>query len=196
LRLISPRTNELLHIKPRRLRHTGATLLAMRGVSRDLIAEILEHDSTESAQAYIDAVASELAPQLEKADRNMGNMFHHLNHAFFNGKIIDEMPSKPIIIPIKTDTPLIVGSCGKNTIKDGKCDRHPFLGCYNGCSNFLAWREQDHRKALIYVEQEIERWKEASGHADQEALLMEYREVEEAICEVIERIEEEAANAD
>jgi hypothetical protein len=124
----------------------------------------------------------------------MGGVFYHLNKAFFHGKVTSETPKQPIFIPTSTETPLIVGSCKKNTIKDGKCDRHPFLGCYNGCSNFLAWKEQDHRKALTYIEQEIKRWKKAAGHKDQKAILQEYQEVEEAILEVIDKIEADKSN--
>lgn len=189
IKLISPRTGKLLHIKPTRIRHTGATRLAFSNVPRDLIQEILEHDSPVSAQAYIDAICSELAPQIEKADRNMGSLFYKLNHAFFNGNLINKVEKQPIVIPEHKLTNLIVGACGKDTVRDGKCEKHPFISCYNGCPSFLAWKEADHRKAMIYIEQEINRWEKALGHEKQNASLKEYFDVKKAIQEVIDLIE-------
>ena len=86
-KIISPRTNKIMHVTPVRLRHTGATLLAFRGVARDLIQEILEHESAGSAQAYIDAISSEIGKAIDKADRNLGNIFSQLNKSF-SGTIV------------------------------------------------------------------------------------------------------------
>jgi integrase len=142
LNLISPRTRQLLHITPCRIRHTGATRLAYKGVPRDIIAEILEHDDPNSCQAYIDALGSELCPNLDKADNNMGSHFMQLNHIYFNGRVIDNLSDQSIVIPDfqqSTSSPLFVGSCSRDTCKEGPCHKHPFIGCYNGCSSFLAW---------------------------------------------------------
>ncbi len=54
--IISPRTNRNVNLTPYRIRHTGATAMALQGVPRDEIQEILEHDSPYSADAYIQAV--------------------------------------------------------------------------------------------------------------------------------------------
>ncbi len=189
LKLISPRTNEPLHINPNRIRHTGATRLAYSGVPRDIIAEILEHDCPESCQAYIDAVGSELCPSIDRADRNMGSLFMQLNHAYFNGKVVEQLASQPIVIPdFTTPTPLFVGACGRDTYKEGQCSKHPFIGCYNGCPDFLAWREADHHRALDFAEKELDRWREASGHKDQASTIKEYEELKDNIIRVINRI--------
>jgi integrase len=190
-KIISPRTGEILHIKPLRLRHTGATRLAFIGIARDIIQEVLEHDSPESAKAYVDAVGSELISKLERSDRNMGSVFAQFEHAYFNGKIVDKSEKPPIIVPKIESTPLIVGSCSKNTLQDGACGRHPFLSCYNGCPHFLAWRETDHYKSLDYVEQEIKRWESFLSDGDNHAPLNEYKKVRDSIIEVIEIIEDD-----
>lgn len=193
LKLISPRTNEPLHITAVRIRHTGATRLAFKGVSRDLISEILEHDDPGSCQSYIDAVGSELCPSLDKADRNMGSLFKELSQVYFEGKVVDEITEQPILVPDfsePTSVPLFVGSCSRDTCSEGSCKKHPFVGCYNGCSNFLAWREADHHRALLFAEKELERWQKANGNGEQASTIKEYEDLKSNIMEVIDRIEQ------
>jgi len=158
-KVVSPRTGKTLHVTPTRIRHTGATRLAFAGVSRDVIQEILEHDSPESCQSYIDAIGSEIVPAIEKAGRMMGNIFYELNKSFFQGKVVSEVTGAPIVVPEYCKTPLIVGSCGRDPIKDGGCKKHPFLSCYAGCNSFNAWNNPEpHEKALRYLETEKARW--------------------------------------
>jgi hypothetical protein len=193
--IISPRTHSSINVTPTRIRHTGATRLAYSGVSRDIIAEILEHDCPVSCQSYIDAIGSELCPQINAADRNMGDFFKELNHVYFNGKIVNELSDQPIMIPLvdlQKPNPLFVGSCGRNTVKEGACHKHPFIGCYNGCPSFLAWREADHRKALNYIETEIDRWKKAAVNEKTETTVKEFQAVRDNILTVISNIESDA----
>lgn len=193
LKLVSPRTNDYLHVTPTRIRHTGATRLAYKGVSRDIISEILEHDDPGSCQSYIDAVGYELCPSLDRADRNMGSLFAELNQVYFTGKVIDEINDQPIVIPDFSEVvpnPLFIGSCARDTCLEGSCKKHPFVGCYNGCSSFLAWREADHHKALTFAEKELERWHKASGNVVQSSTIKEYEDLRDNILAVIECIEQ------
>lgn len=184
--LTSSRTSELLHVTPLRIRHTGATQMAMQGVARETIQEILEHDSPFSAQAYIDAVGSELLPALERADRSLGEQFKELRGAFFNGAISSALGKGRLIqIPIKAEVPAIVGRCGK----DGRCRKHPFIACYDGCHNFVAWKEADHRRALSYVEDEFKRWSRAEGGKEKSKLVSDFSRVAASIREVIANVE-------
>lgn len=83
-RIISPRTQEQLHVTPYRFRHTGGITLALQGVPRELIQEIMEHDSHYSADAYIKAVGADLMPVLERSTgRGIGEVFLALNKAYF-----------------------------------------------------------------------------------------------------------------
>jgi len=198
---ISPRTGKPLHVTPTRIRHTGATRLAFQGVSRDLIQEILEHDSPESAQAYIDAIGSEIIPAIEKAGRQMGNIFYELNRGFFQGRVtpcLDDKP--PVVVPEFAPVPIIVGTCGRDTVKDGVCPKHPFLSCYDGCLNFFAWDNPDpHGKALRYFESEISRWEKSVEAAEREAkphfiadkTLQSYQRAATAAKEVLTQIKGE-----
>lgn len=185
----SPRTNKPFHITQTRLRHTGATMLAFNGVARDLIQEILEHDSPISAQAYIDASVSEVLPAIEKADRNMGGIFAKFNDVYFNGSITEKIGEQPICIPSTTAT-LIVGDCNKDTVSEGGCTKHPFIGCYNGCFNFLAWRKADHEKALQFVDNEIDKINKSGVTKINSIYLKELNETKERINDLVSKIEE------
>lgn len=92
--ITSPRTGQPLKVSMNRLRHTGATQMARQGQSSQVIQDILQHDSPTSASAYIDAVASDMTPMFERANRQLGGVFDELNNAFFKGKIVDT-PTKP-----------------------------------------------------------------------------------------------------
>jgi integrase len=195
LNIISPRTNKLLHITPYRFRHTGATRMAMQGVSRDVIQHILEHDNCTSAQAYIDAIGSDLVPAIERADRNLGDLFKGLNEIFFKGKVTQKLEGEKVFIPIFNSNPMPVGSCSLDAIKHGPCKKQPFTACYDGCPSFLAWKEADHRKALQYVESELERWSAAEGHNARSKAIKDFERLHHAISEVISQIEKEELHA-
>ena len=187
--LVSPRTNGPLIPTPRRLRHTGATAMALQGVPRDQIQEILEHDSPLSSDAYIRAVGSELYPALERAsERGLGIIFENLSNAFFfKGAITTSTTGKTIVSPaLSADNgPAVVGRCTSG----GACNKHPFWACYNGCPHFLAWRHADHAKALEYVERELARWGLAEGGRERSKLTKDFERMAAAIREVISEIE-------
>lgn len=188
--IFSPRTNQNVNLTPYRIRHTGATAMGLQGVPRDEIQEVLEHDSPYSADAYIQAVGSDLMPALERAtDRGVGKVFAELHHIyFFKGAIVDKVGRKPVHIPIVVEdvaAAAVVGSCGK----DGACTKHPFWACYNGCPHFLAWRDGPHRKSLEFVESELKRWSDVEGGKERSKLGKDFDRVGAAIHEVIAQIE-------
>lgn len=203
--LVSPRTGEILHVTPTRIRHTGATRLAFQGVSRDLLQEILEHDNSASAQYYIDAVGVEIVPAIEKAGRKMGNIFRELNRGYFQGRIVPKSNNNaPVVVPELAPAPIIVGNCSRDTLKDGVCPKHPFLSCYDGCTCFFAWDSPDpHHKALLYFEKEIERWEisaktaeaEDAFHAFPSRMLGTYQRAANATREVLKQINQGASRA-
>lgn len=189
--IISPRTNEDVHLSPYRIRHTGGTAMAIQGVTRDEIQEILEHDSPYSADAYIQAAGSDLIPALERAtDRGLGQVFSELHQIyFFKGSIVESVGRRPIHIPVVVENvaqPAVVGSCGKN----GACKKHPFWACYNGCPMFLAWRDGPHQKALAFVESELKRWSDVEGRKERSKLGKDFDRVGAAIHEVIDQIKQ------
>ena len=199
--LISPRTGQVINLTPYRIRHTGGTAMALQGIAREQIQEILEHDSPFTCDAYIQAVGSDLMPALERAtDRGVGEVFAILSEAyFFKGTITDDIGKKAIAIPTvnlheppanDAPVPAVVGGCGKQ----GACTKHPFWACYNGCPHFLAWKEADHRKSLDYVESELTRWSKAEGGKERSKLHKDFDRIAASIREVVQQAE--AVNGD
>ncbi|UST75341.1 site-specific integrase [Pseudomonas siliginis] len=183
LALVSPRTNKRLVLTPYRIRHSGATQMAAQGASRDEIQYVLEHDTVQAADSYIDCLASEFCPLLERANRKLGGVFSELNGLFFAGRVGERNVGSPILIPT-VQQPAIVGSCGKN----GVCGQHPFFNCYNGCRYFIAWREADHEKSLIYLEAELARWGFSEGGKERSKIQIELERVYQAVKDVVARI--------
>jgi len=189
LNITSPRTNRLLHVTPYRLRHTVATRMSFQGVARDVIQNILEHTDSSSAQAYIDTVGSYIVPEMERVERNMGNIFQQLNDIFFKGKISSDLKKSQIFIPIFEANPMPVGSCGKDPLIHGQCKKNPFIACYNGCKDFIAWKDANHSAALMYVENELQRWNASEGIKDRSKSIQNFENVHQAILEVIQKVE-------
>ncbi len=193
-RIKSERTGKLIEMNPYRFRHTGATQMAHQGFSSQDIQAILEHDGSESSNAYITAVGSDLFPAINKATkRDVGKVFKILKEAyFFKGSLVQKVTNNPICLPVVEVTnegikaPAIVGSCNLK----GDCHKHPFWACYGGCDNFLAWSEFDHTKSLDYVQQELDRWSEAEGGKKRSKLFKDFDKVAASIIE-IERLKEE-----
>lgn len=186
LSIVSARTGAPLKLSPRRIRHTGATHLAMQGYSIDLIQDVLEHDSDTSSRYYIDAVGAEYLPVFEKADRNLGGRFSMLRDAWFKGKIVapEEAPNRPIIVP-DSSSPAVVGACGRG----GLCPLHPLFSCYS-CEHFLAFRNADHQKVLSFVDAEYTRWRAVETSASRSKAIKDFDRIAAGVREVIELIEE------
>lgn len=185
--LSSPRTGRSLRLGAKRIRHTGGTSLAMQGAPIEDIQTILEHDDPSSAQAYIDAVASELIPAIERADRALGGLFAGLNSAFFNGSIVSDVGSKQIYVPDFTGIPAVVGSCGSGAA----CPTNPFWACYGGCPNFQAWKDADHHRSLNLVEREHRRWSAAEAGKERSKLGKDFERIFAGISDVIHAIEKQ-----
>lgn len=65
-KIVSPITNELIHVTPRRMRYTFATDMVDMGLSKAELAISLGHADTQSVRAYYD-IGSRIVPHLEKA---------------------------------------------------------------------------------------------------------------------------------
>ena len=184
--ITSPRTGSSLCLTSRRIRHTGATQLAMQGVSSDEIQYILEHDSKDAANAYIDALSSELCPLIDRADQKLGGLFGKLSNVFFKGTIGNDLGVKQVLIPVVAQ-PAVVGTCELK----GRCSKHPLYSCYNGCRYFIAWRNADHYRVLSYIESEYKRWSVAEGGNSRSKAVKDFERLYRAVSEVIEKIKNE-----
>jgi len=183
--IVSPRTKRTMSFAMTRLRHTGATQMAMQGYARQLIQDVLQHDSPESANAYIDSVGADTLPLFEKMDDRLGSRFSHLKNAWFFGRIVeaDQFTGSPIIVPTPS-APAIVGACGN----PAPCVLHPLFSCYS-CQHFLAFRQADHLKTLAYVEQEYARWRDAEIGSSRSKAMKDFERIAVGVRDVIDRIE-------
>jgi len=182
---ISPRTGSQMNLSMTRIRHTGATQLAMQGYSRAVIQDILQHDNPTSAQYYIDSVGADFIPILERIDGRVGGRLSELKSAFFRGKIVSEKEVKvaPVLVP-DLKNPVAVGSCGKN----GNCPLNPLLSCYS-CTHFLAFKEADHHKALNYIEEMAVHWHSAEKSSSRSKAAKDFDRLAAGVYEVISIIE-------
>lgn len=185
--IISPRTGKPLHLNLRRLRHTGATHMAMQGYPLDLIQDVLEHASESSTRYYIDAVGIEFLPVFEKADRNLGGRFSMMKDAWFSGRVVDrdEAPHQPIFVP-DIKAPAVVGACGKG----GSCPVHPLFSCYS-CQHFLAFRDANHQKVLDFVETEYARWRAVESSNSRSKAIKDFDRIAASVREVMTLIEQD-----
>lgn len=146
--IISPLTNELMHVTPRRLRYTLATGLAAEGISKRELARILDHTDTQHVNVYFE-MAGKIVEHLDKA---MAKRFsNYLN--FFKGKLIDseeeavnaERDDKHLKF-IDEQNPMVqsdIGVCGESKV----CHLDPPYSCYL-CPKFQPYRHADHEFVL------------------------------------------------
>lgn len=182
----SPRTGKQIHLNFRRLRHTGATHLAMQGNPQELISDVLQQDHVASARPYIDAVGQEFLPVFERADRNLGGRFSMMRRAWFRGNIVeyDDAPVRRIAV-FDNDVPAIVGACGNAET----CAKNPLIGCYV-CEHFLAFRGADHLRVLRYLEGELDRWRSTERSSSRSKVIKDFDRFSAGVREVIELIGE------
>lgn len=186
--LVSPRTNELLHLTPRRFRYTLATHLAEEGASKQHIAEVLDHSSLRTVSVYVEATSLIVEPVARATDAALEALVH-----LFLGKVaedVDKGPTSQTITATVTHLPLPVlnaghvGVCGRDVLRDGLCQLFPPLSCYL-CPSFIAWRDGPHRELLA----SLNTYTAAHTQGVDERILQQLRTVQEAIDQVLRQIE-------
>lgn len=155
-RIVSPLTNSLLHLTPRRLRYTLATNLVRDGASQRQLAQILDHTDVQHVQVYFD-LAGDIVELLDKA--LIGPYSQMLQ--FFKGNFImpghealnEDDEGKHIPFFQAGDTSDVdLGVCGKHSL----CSLHPPYSCYK-CPKFQAYINADHQSVLTYLLDEREK---------------------------------------
>lgn len=165
--IISPTTGKALNLNPRRLRETFGTRCAeMKGMTKELLAEMLDHSSTRSLDVYFDfreSIANEIG-SLVSARKGYGTL-RDVTERFTGLKrsegapLRTELPirflsdladasdprsvSQRFVPPELADANLqtipSLGACGGKF----RCGIAPLATCY-GCSDFEPWIEADH----------------------------------------------------
>lgn len=148
LEIISPVTNELMAVTPRRLRYTFGTGLAEEGISRKELANLLDHSDTQHVRVYFE-LKHRMVRHLDAAvTKKFAQMLN-----FFTGKVIDkpeddpngELPDKRVLY-VSQSNPTDqeeIGVCGKQSL----CHLDPPFSCYL-CEKFRPLRQADHQRVL------------------------------------------------
>ena len=189
-KIVSPLTNALLHLSPRRLRYTLATSLVKDGATQRQLAQILDHTDLQHVQVYFD-LAGDIVELLDKA--LIGPYAQILR--FFKGEFImpgqkavnDGDTGKHIPFVYIDDAPDIdLGVCGKHSL----CALHPPYSCYK-CPKFQAYLDADHASVLEYLmNQREEKFKLADKR-----IAGQMDEIIHAVAQVVEKCKEVKAGA-
>jgi integrase len=186
--IISPGTRKIVTLSPRRLRETFGTRCAeMPGMTKVLLAEMLDHSSTRSLEVYFDfreSIAHEMGALIAK--RSGTGTLRDLTEAFMGGGVSKGAPARteypvrfirnaseaksptpeaarllpPELVQPKLDDIPSLGYCGGQF----RCGIAPLITCYS-CSDFEPWIEADHDVIVRWIDKLYERAIE-SGHRD------------------------------
>ena len=181
--ILSPRTGEPMHVTPTRLRHTVATQLMRKGWDLADIREFLEHRSDTAVLAYLDAVGSDLAPALERADRALGGLFSQMTGHFL-GSVVARPAGKiekPIVVP-SVGNRAVIGRCGYAAA----CPKSPFSACLSGCEYFLFFKDADVAAARKHIAEEHDRWRAAEPSAQRARAHDDFARMERGLLEAKE----------
>ncbi|MBV9599784.1 MAG: site-specific integrase [Chloroflexi bacterium] len=170
--VISPRTNKLLHLRPRRLRYTLATEMAREGASRHRIADVLDHTDLQNVEVYIEASSYIVMQVGDRFDPRFQPVLQR-----FLGKVVDASDPQPfggqkrqVILGVAVQLPTLpvnlgsIGACGRDAEAEGICQLAPPLSCYS-CDKFAAFRDFDHASIADSLEHAIAT--RFDGQADQ-----------------------------
>ncbi|CAG9190118.1 MULTISPECIES: site-specific integrase [Burkholderia] len=149
MNLFSPRTGQALHVTSRRLRYTFATTMVELGVSKRVLAAMLDHSDTQHVQVYYALKGRRLTKILDQAAAlKMGPLMR-----LFRGTLVPSSecavsgpdPTKRIqfVGDISAVLPVEIGACGQDQL----CALDPPFSCYL-CPKFQPYVEADHQAVL------------------------------------------------
>lgn len=149
MNIVSPRTTRPLHISSRRLRYTFATTMVELGVSRKVLAAMLDHSDTQNVQVYYSLKGRRLTTILDRAAAlKIGPLMR-----LFRGTLVPSSastvngsdPAKSIhfVGDMSAVPPVEIGACGQDRL----CALDPPFSCYL-CPKFQPYVEADHHAVL------------------------------------------------
>lgn len=160
IKLISPRTGDVINLFPYRFRYTLATRLAEQGAPPIIIAELLGHSVLSSVNVYV-AGTSKTAARLNETIGKQDQYSDIVNR--FLGRISNKPATEDTAAVIQGITPTMknlggIGKCGANEL----CKLYPPLSCYI-CPQFIAWKDGPHKEMLDQLEIYAESLRKQSG---------------------------------
>lgn len=146
---ISERTGDIIHITPRRFRHTRGTNLGRKGIGANIIAEALDHSDSQNVKVYTENTAD----TVQFIDKAIGSQLAPFANAFL-GRIIDNLDEgergDDNTANIPNEKNEAIGACGTNDF----CV-NGFESCYV-CRKFRPLLDAPHEDVLesLYKEKE------------------------------------------
>ncbi|MGF6296071.1 tyrosine-type recombinase/integrase [Paraburkholderia youngii] len=187
MNLVSPRTMGSLRISSRRLRYTFATTMVELGVSRKVLAAMLDHSDTQHVQVYYALKGRRLTAILDRAAAlRVGPLMR-----LFRGTLVSSAasavngsdPAKSIrfVGDVSAITPVEIGACGQDRL----CALDPPFSCYL-CPKFQPYVEADHHAVLneLLVSREDRQTKYGSR------LSIQLDDVIYAVAQVVREVDE------
>jgi len=155
LKAKSERTDDSIHICPRRFRSTIGTRAAEEGYGELVIAELLDHVDTQNVGVYVRATPA----IVERIDRALAMNVASMAQGFA-GTLIDgpeeasraNDPNSLVRAPAITGNFDAISSCGKH----GFCGFLKPIACYT-CKSFEPWLDGPHEQVLEHLLAERER---------------------------------------
>ncbi len=147
LNIVSPRTEKVLNLTPRRLKYTFGTTMAFLGVTRSELAHLFDHSSDHSVDCYFN-IQNGMVPILDRAAAKTVAPYVDA----FKGKIIrdrSESENRDLIgkelsfSPTARDKPAEIGMCGQAEL----CHLDPPFSCYL-CPCFEPYADANHELIL------------------------------------------------
>lgn len=170
-----------IHLTPRRLRYTFATRLVMSGVSKERLADLLDHTDLQHVQVYYDLRNQIKGFLTEVENKKLGHILRR-----FEGNInpqIDNTTKDIKYYSLKANSAL--GKCGS----DSHCELNAPYSCFV-CPKFNAF--SDSLDSYKEVQSDLLSWK-ASRKQDvdeNDRIQFQMDEVISAVSDLITRIED------
>ncbi|PVX82461.1 site-specific integrase [Paraburkholderia unamae] len=147
--------DKLLHLTPRRLRYTFATTLARSGISKQALADALDHSNTKCVHVYF-AMGKDMLPQIDAAfESNGGQLVSWFSEPIWPGEETNvNVPGMRIrVAGADESTEDDGGACAREV--GSSCGLDVPLACY-GCHKFQPFWNGPHEQALRQVEDRID----------------------------------------
>lgn len=157
-KLISPRTQKVMRLNPRRFRVTMMTNAADEGASEEHLAILADHSDLQNIQVYLDRSPLFLLRIRDKVDAIYDPMVRRFKGTFTTTEEAARAGA-PVIPGNAAHLPLLdvggIGVCGSKKV----CRLLPPLTCY-GCPFFVAFRDGPHRQVIVALEKSMLRMSE------------------------------------
>lgn len=174
------------------LRHHLAQSLADQGASAETIAEILGHNSTLPARAYIAATPAIATIKTRALGKN--KTYENIMSMLLTGKIIDkESVGKGKWVKGMVGNQYIggIGACGLT--ENTACPKNPVYACYT-CAQFHPFRDGTHYEVKEDLQKQVQYFidiAEAAMDLQHNRTYLQLERTIEAVDAVIHRIESE-----